>query len=327
MSLKYIIDEVCEKCGYDSTDDRELLLRVINRACKEVYEKTDLPGCLREITVLASADNIIALPYYVGELRNARSHYTMQRLQLVEMAARYAFNPWPQLWNNWRVLKKSPLQNCIENSSLPIVISMADVDTVDVTITVIGQTITANRFSEVVTIHAGETSVSLTSEFIDIFSITKNVANNRDITFTGADETGAELILAVIPNDRVNSLYTLVDVSKLPLGGDMGTSFNYIDVLYKEPLPYLSVDGDEFICSGFDDAISAKVCEYFFSEKADGSQKAIDYYNKCNQIIIQRIEHTNGATEKEMVFAPNGLMGLYPRYAYKGGYRRLGLFR
>jgi hypothetical protein len=312
MSLSYIIDEVCEKCGYDAVDDRELLLRVINRACKEVYESTDLPGSLRECIVSVLYNSTAVLPYFIGELRNIRAHYTLERLTIREMASKYAYNPWPELWNKWRVLKKSPLQNCIESAIVPIVISMADVDVIEVNITVTGKTVNANRVSEVVTLGIGETSVSLTNLFVEIESITKDVANNQDITFTSVDTAGAPLILAVIPNDRKSSLYTLVDVSRLPYGGDLGTTYRYVDVLYKEPLPYLSVDGDEFICDGFNDAIVCKVCEYFFASQADGSAKAFEYHEKCEEIKLRRIDHTNMETEKEITFAPNGFLGMYP---------------
>lgn len=324
MSLSYIIQEVCEKCGYDATDDRELVLRIINRAAKEVYESTDLPGCLREITVLVTNDSVIALPYYVGELRNIRAHYTLQRLTIQEMSSKYAFNPWDNMWNKWRLIKKSPLQNCIENTALPIFVTMDDVDTVDVEITVTGQTTKANRVSEVITLAAGETEAQLSQPFIEISAITKDVTNNNDITFTGADSSGNEITLAIVPNDRLNSIYTLVDISALPYSGDIGTAYRYVDVLYKEPLPTLTTDGDEFLCQGFDDAIACKVCEYFFSAQSDGSPKAMEYYSKCNQLITDRIEHTNGETEKTLTFAPNGYLGLYPPVY---GSRRLGLFR
>lgn len=322
MSLAYIINRVCENCGYQPTDNRALLLSVINRAAKEVYEYTDLPGSLREITVLATAEASIALPAYVGDLRNIRAHYTWERLELNEMAAKYSFQPWPQIWNKWRVLRKSPIQHCIENASVPIVLTMDEVDTAAVSVTVTGKTASSNRLSETVTFEVGETQVSLVNQFTEIDKITKDVVNSFDITLTGADEDSAELILAVIPNDQLQSLYTIVDVSQLPYGGDNGTTFRYVDVLYKAPLPQLSDDGDEFICDGFDDAIVAKASEFFFSQKSDGGEKALQFYAKCRQIIAQRIASTNGATEKNIVYGPNGMLGLYNRGVYAGGYRR-----
>jgi hypothetical protein len=322
MSLSYIIDEFCQKCGYVADDNRELILKIINRAAKEVYEKTDLPGCLMEVTVLATADSLIALPSYVGELRNARAHYTWERLELNEMAARYSFQPWPEIWNKWRVVRKSSIQNCIENASLPIVLTMDEVDDVEVNVTVTGKTESANRVSETATFRAGiDTQVALTTAFTDIYKITKDVVNNYNIYVFGADEDAAELELAVIPNDRLESLYTLVDVSQLPYGGDQGTTYRYVDVLYKQPLPQLSDDGDEFICPGFDDVIVAKACEYFFATQADGSTKSLEWFAKSAQLLNQRIAHTNGATEKKLVFAPDGMLGLYPKRAYAGGYR------
>lgn len=325
MALRDIINEVCEKCGYDATDDRELLLQVINRACQEVYEITDLPGSLREITVLAQADSLIALPYYVGPLRNIRSHYSLVRLTIQDLTSKYSFYPWQGLWDKWRLVNNSPIQRCIENSALPIVATIDDVDTVAINITITGKTATANRTSEVFTIGVGETEVQISTQFLAIDSITKDAFCNRDVTFTGADADGNEIELAVLPNDRLKCEYTIVDVSALPWGGDNGTNYRYVDVLYKSYLPRLNADGDEFICgSQFDKAIVCKVCEEFFGNKADGSDKALDYGVKCQMLIQKTISHQQGETEKRMTFEPNGLLNLYPPYyAPLGG----GVFR
>lgn len=328
MSLGTIIEEVCEKCGYDATDDRELLIKIINRACLEIYEFTDLPGSLREITVLASNDSIISLPSNVGALRAIRSHFSLERLTLQELASKYSFQPWAEQWNKWRLIQSGALKTCIVNSALPIYVSMGEIDTSDVVITVTGRTVNSARVSETVTIEAGETETQLSKEFIEIFSITKVSTNNNDVTFTGADADGNELELAVIANDQLFSSYLLVDVSLLPYGGDLGTGYRYVDVLYKSKLPYLQDDGDEFICAGFDMAIVCKVCSEFFGNKADGSQKAIEYEAKAQQLISQRINHTNGATEKMLTFAPDGKLSLYPPYwsPQAGGLYRGGFF-
>ena len=88
----------------------------------------------------------------------------------------------------------------------------------------------------------------LENNFIEVFSITKDVVNNNDITLIGADESGNETELAVIPNNRLSAIYTIINVSQLPFGGENGTSYRYVDVLYKEPLSQLSDDGDELLC-------------------------------------------------------------------------------
>jgi hypothetical protein len=324
MSLSYIIDQVCETSGYDPVNDREFLVVNINRAAKEVYEKTDLPGCLREITVLASAESVIALPHYIGELRAMRSKYTYMKVPLREMAPKYNYKSWLEIWNNWRVLKKSPLKNSIVNASLPIILSLVEVSASDITIRVTGSTLSANRVTEEIIIAAGEDEVQLANNFTDIISITKAEIFDKDITFTGFDANSAELELSVLYNDQLNALYTLVDVSKLPNGGDNGTNFRYVEVLYKEQFQYLSEDGQEFQCPGYDDAIVCKFLEHFFSSQENGSPQAVGYYKKCNQIISEVTDHTNGASEKEIQFVPNAFLGLYPRFArgrrYSNGY-------
>jgi hypothetical protein len=318
MSLSYIIEQVCVECGYDVVNDRALLLRQINKAWKEIYESTDLPGSLREVTVLVSADSIVALPYYVGELRNIRAHYSMERLTLQELQSKYSFQPWSQIWNNWRVMKKSPVKTCILSGVLPLFLTMEDSDSVDVNITVTGRTAKSARVSETVTLSAGDTETQLENNFIEIFSITKDVINTNDITLTGADTDGNETELSVIPNNKLSSIYTIINVSQLPSGGEQGTTYRYVDVLYKEPLSQLSDDGDELSCQGFDDAVVMKCAEYFYTSKDDGETKAIAYHAKCDELVGNATHDRNMETEKTITFAPQGYFGLYqPSWSYQ----------
>lgn len=320
MSFKYILDSVSEKLGYDPTDDRDLLTRIINRATREVYESQDLPGSLREITLVVPPDSIIALPRYVGELRAMRERATKAKIELKEMDPRYSYNSWPEIWRNWRILKKSPIQHSIENAAFPIILSMGKVENVAVNITITGATLTSARVTEPLTFLPGTTTVQANNLYIDIHSITKESPNTQNITLTGLTAQGVSMVLAVIPNDQLDSIYTLADVSMLPMSGDAsGGSARYIEVLYKEPLYYLSNDGDTFICEGFDDAIVYKALEHEYAEKADGGDKAIGFYKKCEQVIFNRVNHSNGASQKEIMFAPNQYFNLFPRFIpYRG---------
>lgn len=314
MSLKYIIDTVCEKLGYDAETQRTLVVAKINRAAKEVYELQDLPGCLREITLEATPELILALPYFIGELRAMRRRESKMKIELLEVSPNYCYNAWPLIWNNWRLLRKSPLQTSIVDASVPITFSMAEVEAEDVTVIVTGATENSARVTEEIIFTAGETEVDAANLFTEIHSITKNEVNTQNITLTGSDGDGGEVTLAVIPNDRLSSVYTLVDISKLPSNGDVpGSTAWYVEVLYKAPLFYLNNDGDEFICEGFDDAIVYKTCELDFAEKDGGGDKSIGFYQKCNQVIFNRINASNGGTQKELIFAPNQYLGMFPK--------------
>lgn len=309
-----MIDKVCEKLGYDPDTDRTLLVSIINSAAKEVYESTDLPGSLREITCLVPPSSIIALPYFVGELRAMRQTNSRDRLGLREMVSRYSFQPWSpdEIWRAWRVMQKSPTKNSIVNAAVPITLSRHAAETDEVSVTIVGATENSARVEEVALFQPADLELQLQTPFIYIHSITKTTPNTFDIVFTGADQLGAPLELAVIPNDRLESTYTIVDVSEYPSGGEVGGSTWYIDVLYKQPLFSLFNDGDTFPCEGFDDAIVYKVLEHEYSEKPDGGQKALGYYEKCNQVINQRVNHSNGTTQKEIIFGPSQYFDLYP---------------
>lgn len=327
MALLQIIDTFCEKTGWDPVNQRDAVVKIINRAAKEVYEFTDLPGCLKEIVVQALPNNVIALPYYVGELRAMRNYYGYGKLIAREMAQKYSYQPWNEIWQNWRVLKKSPIQRSVESALQPLVFSIESADSIDCVINIAGSTLEAHRVTEQIIIAAGDTEVSPTNLFTDITSISKEAVNNKDITVTGRDEDNtADITLAEIPNDRLDSIYTIVDVSKLPSGGDAGTSYRYVETLYKEPLAYLSNDGDCFPCDGFDDAIAYKALEHEASEKENGGEVALGWYQKCVQIINQRTVHTNGSTQKMLIMGPNQYFGLYPKYAYGGRRRGYGAY-
>jgi hypothetical protein len=316
MALKNILDNVARDLGYDVETQRVLMLSYINSAAKEVYESQDLPGCYREITVEVVPELTASLPYYVGELRAMRERSTRAKIELKEMAPRYSYNSWPELWRSWRLVKKSPIQRAIKHAASPITFTIAEVEIVPLNITITGATLNSARVSEVVTILVGEKSVNALNNFTEVHSITKEATNIQNITVTGFDSDGVTVItLAVIPNDRLFSVYTIVDVSQLPVSGDVqGRNARYVDVLYKEPLFVMFNDGDEFPCEGFDDAIVAKTCELVYSGKDGGGDKAIGFYQKTNEIIFNRINSTNGTTQKEITLAPNQYLDLHPPY-------------
>lgn len=325
MALKQILDTFALNTGYDLTSQRAIMLAQINRAAKELYEFTDLPGCLMEIVVVVPPNNIIALPYFVGELRNMRNNYTYQRIELMEMAPRYSYQPWPQIWNNWRIMTKSPIKQSITAAASPLVFTINNPETEVVTIHVEGRTVDSNRISEDVVFEIGDVSVNAVNSFIEIYSLTKNAVNVQDITVTGQDASAADVVLAVIPNDKLSALYTIADVSALPNFGNNGTNNQYVDVLYKQPLNTLLNDGDTFPCDGFDDAIAYKALEFEAAVKEDGGGEALGWYRKCEQIMNQRTAHTNGATQKQLIMAPNQYLGLYPSYIGNNRTNRRGI--
>lgn len=323
MPLLNILNTFAAKQGYDPVDDRVLLLSIINRAAQEIYEKQDLPGSLMEAVFMVPADNIIALPYWVGEVRAMKEYYSKNKIELKDMTPTYSYNSWGEIWRVWRLLRKSPIQNTITNAAVLLTLTLGAVEADNVVITVTGQTTTAKRVSEVLTIPAGQTVVNSTKNFIDIVSITKANTCSYDVTITGQDINANAVTFAVIPNDRLDSAYTLIDVSMLPSGGENGTNTRYITVLFKQPLFTMFNDGDEFPAPGFDTAIVYKALEHDYSEKPDSGAIAMGWYDKCAQYINQKIIDIQGATQKQMTFHPNPYFGLWRRGSYHGSNRRV----
>src|SRR5688500_5361686 len=99
MPLKQIIDIVAKAEGFnnltDNTDARQVLVDIINEACEEVYETTDLAGSLQEITATVDEDIELALPSYVGEIRGVRpANDTENVWRKQTLIPRYTSNNW-----------------------------------------------------------------------------------------------------------------------------------------------------------------------------------------------------------------------------------------
>lgn len=305
MSLGYIIDALTEKYGFDEDDQRAMLVRKINRAAREIYESQDLPGCLKEIVFNVGSNSVIALPSYVGELRAVRGRDMKEKVELKDMVPQYKYESWGEINRVWRLLGKSPIKKSIITAA-GLTVTIPVVEATSIIVTVIGETVTSKRRSESITITAGNLTATGAVAFLDVHSIVKNRVTTYDVTVK--DSSNNEL--SVIPNNELSSSYILVDVSAIPSAGS-STNTRQVDVLYKQNLLPLANDDDEFPCPGFDDAIVYKTLEHVYSMQADGGDKAMGFYQKCVQVIHQRIVHSNGPLQKEMIFKPNPMLGLF----------------
>ena len=75
MALNYILEQVGYKMGLDPSQStqRSVLLRFVNTAAKELYHMSDMAGCYEEQYFKVNANQTIALPDYVGQIRALRS--------------------------------------------------------------------------------------------------------------------------------------------------------------------------------------------------------------------------------------------------------------
>lgn len=313
MSLKYILRRVSSESGLSelssNTDQRKRAIDLVNIAAEEIWEMTDLPGCLEEILVLVAADFMITLPPYVGEIRAAREKSLMHKWTLNDMRPRYQQEPWKQLWRNWRHKGYRAYQLPITNAA-PLLYSIATYE--DVSIVVTGRTGVSNRVSETITFLSPYPTILGTESFIEIESICDPTGNPRtyDISIQDSQET----FIAMLYNNEISTRYILLDVSQYPFGGEAAGGERVMEVMYKRKLRRMANDADTFNGSDdWDNVIVDKVRQLLSEGQEGKEERAILFGQKVRIKAHEKIKHQEGGLEKEVQFTENPFYGLTKR--------------
>lgn len=311
MALFQLLQRLAEKTGYDLTTQRDQLVRLANQGAKEIYETTDLPNSLMEVVVGVPANKQIALPRFIGDLRNMREVDTKLRHDLLDMRPRYNYQPWGQMWRKWRLKGITPIHTSIASES-PVTLITPAVETEPPVVVITGKIATANKITDSITVDAlSKTGVR---PFAEIYNISCKTLRTYDITVK--DINGIEL--AVLANNEYRTRYVLVDVSEYPFAtNECGT--RCMEVLYKKPYEWMTEDTDEFHADGYEDAIFYKCMSIWSADQEGKEQRALLAEQKVNGMLINKINHAEGPTQKEMTFAPNPYLGFHPN---RIGWRR-----
>lgn len=274
MSLKGIRAAIDSEAGFNSTlnaDDKTYLNERINKIAADLYAKEDLTGSLYELITFWDQDSkLVSMPSYVGEVRGARYYDSPLEITLREIRPRYAIGSFGIELKDFREVGVSSLAVQMDNySTLTFSLPEGEVASEDLSISVIGQTPTASRIEEIVTIAEGENSVETSSNWLGApTSIRKSAANQFDILVTDAE--GEEL--ALIPNNALTSEYLIWQVRDDNMNGQV--SSNSIEILFKMKFEPLVNDGDEFLRSKYDDVILWKFLEEFWA-KQEGKEEQV----------------------------------------------------
>src|SRR5438477_112393 len=136
----------------------------------------------------------------------------MQTWHINLMRPRYNQFNWPDQWRNYRLKNKQCLQNSVINQSLAVVIVPA-IEDPPITVTVVGPTDTASSTTESLVMDSdsianadGTFSKFTVKDYNDYTSITKDRANDFDITVTDIDGR----VLTIIPNTQVAAQYQII---------------------------------------------------------------------------------------------------------------------
>jgi hypothetical protein len=308
MALLYILTQVGNKIGLNPSNvgDRNVLLRFVNEACPELYNQSDMAGSLREQIFKCNGDQTIALPSYVGQIRAIREMDSQIAWHINQLRPRYNQSNWPDMWRNFRLKGLFPLQVSIRNQSI-ITVSVDEVEDPPIVVSITGSTSTSSSVSEQLTMST--TFVNTVNQFLDVSAIKKDRVNGFDVGIFDVDER----LLTTIPNNVLQAQYQIIDVSLAPwLNQDTGKLDHYVEILYKQALPWFQNDDDEFPALGYDNVIVNKVLQLWYEEQGNPTLAAA-YDSKATRSLARIHEDANRATEDVVALVENPHDMLSPR--------------
>lgn len=316
MSLLPILKSVAKQIvglNINDANSRQEAVDLLNRAAKEIYESSDLVGCLREQVFYADlTDNYqITLPYYVEDIRGIRPYNGQYPLTLEQMSPKYMTNDWGAINKNWREKYRTPLETSLDSAS-HLKFTISAVMGVAVTINITGSTPTTDRITETVVIPAGQLTITTSNLWTNFPGL--KVIRKEIITTTNVEiKNDAGTIVGHIANCELEASNLLVQVIN-PIVGCNGTSCGSTtpcasgvgcscwEVLYKIKFIPFSGDFDEFPCSGYDQAIEWKARELWWADQEGKETRASLAFTKCNQILESRLADARKGIVTKAIF-------------------------
>ena len=322
MSVEYILDRFGKKVGMIPSDasQRALLLNYLNEAAQELYEQSDMPGCLEEAEFYVQGDKTVAMPADVYAVRSIREKAGGNAEWETEpMTARYRENNWEANHNKFRVKGYSPLK-----VSLPTSITEAANSTDKLVVRAYGITTTSDDYEVVIktpyseaflvgvagpAVASAATSTNVTLAPSNAVVITDIISFARTLEPTATsglvqliDYADNDIVYAEIPSNSMESRYLIVDVSEFPFSSSAAQDDSHtLQVLYKKALPRLQNDTDEFPAVGYDNILVSKCMELFLEEQGK-IEEAILHDRKATRSLARRQADLERGQEQKAVF-------------------------
>lgn len=322
MSVEYILDRFGKKVGMIPSDasQRALLLNYLNEAAQELYEQSDMPGCLEEAEFYVQGDKTVAMPADVYAVRSIREKAGGNAMWETEpMTARYRENNWDTNHNKFRVKGYSPLK-----VSLPTSITEAANSTDKLVVRAYGITTTSDDYEVVIktpyseaflvsvagpAVASAATSTNVTLAPSNAVVITDIISFARTLEPTATsglvqliDYADNDIVYAEIPSNSMESRYLIVDVSEFPFSSSAAQDDSHtLQVLYKKALPRLQNDTDEFPAVGYDNILVSKCMELFLEEQGK-IEEAILHDRKATRSLARRQADLERGQEQKAVF-------------------------
>lgn len=295
-----ILKDIASRRGEDPSDSdiREMLVFRINKAAREIHDKTDIQEAMDEMIVdINQQSQQVALPTSVYQVRGMRQYDPRRKVLVDDIKNRYNFENISDTWPlNWRQKRVSPIMREIANQSI-IKVTIPKVEATDLQVTITGRTEHSHRASEAITIPAGSLEAEGALNFEEpIDSITKNRASLYDVTILDVNEN----ILSVIPNTDTKISYKIFQVLDSDVSNSTLTSSNHsaIEVLYKVHFIPASNDQDSFWNTDkYDNAIMFKYLELY-----GNTEEAILNHTKSANDIAEIQDGENVGVREKMDF-------------------------
>lgn len=316
MGLFYILQQVGFKMGLNPSDmnQRAVMLRFVNEAAIELYQQSDMAGCLEEQCFKINPNQTIALPDYVGQLRAMREQYSQIAITLSQMRPRYNQFNWVDGWRNWRIKGLHTLQTSVLNQSI-VTMTVKAIENPPVVVSISGSSDGSANISETITMDS-LTKNSINS-YNDFESFTKDRVNNYDVVMTDIDGNQ----LSYVASNKLKAQFQIVDISTSPwFPTNVNPLLGWIEVLYKRALPWFQNDTDEFPAIGYDNIIVNKVLQ-LWSEEQGNIPAALAYMQKATQSLAQIHEDANRGTDDVVSMCDNPQDSLNPRIGFGRDYR------
>lgn len=299
--LKDVIAFVTSRTGETS---RDILLREINFAWKELWNSDDIPNSLFEISVKPIDNQArITLPWYVDQIRAVKQNWGRIRIHLNTPRPYYQDETFVQSLWVWRVLGYRPMYKSISNATT-VDITIAKVETATFKVVLRGPTDNAQDSREELVFQPGDVTKQSTLRFTDLISITKDKLTESNVTI--ADSLGEEI--GLIPNCSFEAKNTIVQITDKCFR--VCTDCLCFDILYKAPCPYLYYDDTTIL---YEEVLMAKTLEWMTLPK-DGQEKKATLYSEKAATLLAQFNTNEASTEKKLDVGQNLYTTLYRGY-------------
>ncbi len=313
-----ILKQVSPLTGYNlsDVDSRNYLVDVIiNPAARELYKTYELCNINDEqVFLLPAHQQMLALPYYVGNVISIRDVEFQRPFRIADMRVRYQDMgiAYPSVFT-WREKRKESPLHTITNNDGKLTFKMNEPSKNNITITINGRTLLASRDRETVVFSIGDTEHTTNNAWLieDIDSIRKSDYNEQDIYVY--DMNGKEI--SIIPNCLLKPYYTIYQVMNEYAAMSYARD-RYMEVLYRKAFIPMVKDYDSFVAGDiYDEAIYWKSAEIYYTKRQgeDSVMLADAAYKKCEDLVNKISEQHNYNKFNPLPFGTNSVIKVYDK--------------